>query len=283
MVKAAAARGWLDEPAGRDREPDGDQARGSGRDRLLLGEGAGGLAVGTESLSGEPGRLIPGGVNSPVRAWNAVSAGEPFFARRGEGAYLEDTEGRRYVDWVHVLGAARLRPRRPRDRGGRAGGGRRRDDLRHADRARGRARRGDRGRGAVGGEGAAGLVGHGGGHERDPAGARRDPPRPHPQVRGLLPRPRRRAARRGRLRPRHARAAVQPGRASRRGRRHDRHRLQRRRRRCGRSRALRRGARGGHRRAGRREHGRRPARAGVPRSAAGRSATHPAPCSSSTR
>jgi glutamate-1-semialdehyde 2,1-aminomutase len=33
-----------------------------------------------------------------------VSAGEPFFARRGEGAYLEDTEGRRYVDWVMSWG-----------------------------------------------------------------------------------------------------------------------------------------------------------------------------------
>jgi glutamate-1-semialdehyde 2,1-aminomutase len=35
--------------------------------------------------------LIPGGVNSPVRAWKSVGGGEPFFARRGEGAYLEDT------------------------------------------------------------------------------------------------------------------------------------------------------------------------------------------------
>src|SRR4029079_13317970 len=48
--------------------------------------------------------LFPGGVNSPVRAWNAVSAGEPFFARRGEGAYIEDTEGRLYVDWVMSWG-----------------------------------------------------------------------------------------------------------------------------------------------------------------------------------
>ena len=39
-----------------------------------------------------------------MRAWKAVSAGEPFFARRGEGAYLEDTEGRRYVDWVMSWG-----------------------------------------------------------------------------------------------------------------------------------------------------------------------------------
>jgi porphobilinogen synthase len=87
----------------RDREPDGDQARGGGRDRLLLGEGAGGLAVGT-SLFRRARGLIPGGVNSPVRAWNAVSAGEPFFARRGEGAHIEDTEGRRYVDWVMSWG-----------------------------------------------------------------------------------------------------------------------------------------------------------------------------------
>ena len=48
--------------------------------------------------------LIPGGVNSPVRAWKSVGGGEPFFARRGEGAYLEDTEGRRYVDWVMSWG-----------------------------------------------------------------------------------------------------------------------------------------------------------------------------------
>ena len=44
--------------------------------------------------------LIPGGVNSPVRAMKAVGLDEPVFVRRGEGAYLEDVEGRRYVDWV---------------------------------------------------------------------------------------------------------------------------------------------------------------------------------------
>jgi glutamate-1-semialdehyde 2,1-aminomutase len=48
--------------------------------------------------------VIPGGVNSPVRAWGAVSADEPFFVRRGEGAYLEDTDGNRYVDWVQSWG-----------------------------------------------------------------------------------------------------------------------------------------------------------------------------------
>jgi glutamate-1-semialdehyde 2,1-aminomutase len=44
--------------------------------------------------------LIPGGVNSPARAMKAVGLDEPLFARRGEGAYLEDVEGRRYLDWV---------------------------------------------------------------------------------------------------------------------------------------------------------------------------------------
>ncbi|HEU6446210.1 MAG TPA: glutamate-1-semialdehyde 2,1-aminomutase [Gaiellaceae bacterium] len=50
-------------------------------------------------------RLIPGGVNSPARAMRAVGLDEPLFVRRGEGAYLEDTEGRRYVDWVQSWGA----------------------------------------------------------------------------------------------------------------------------------------------------------------------------------
>jgi glutamate-1-semialdehyde 2,1-aminomutase len=45
-------------------------------------------------------KVIPGGVNSPVRAMKAVGLEEPLFAARGEGAYLVDAEGRRYVDWV---------------------------------------------------------------------------------------------------------------------------------------------------------------------------------------
>jgi len=44
--------------------------------------------------------LIPGGVNSPVRAMKAVGLEEPFFVARGEGAYLEDVDGNRYLDWV---------------------------------------------------------------------------------------------------------------------------------------------------------------------------------------
>jgi glutamate-1-semialdehyde 2,1-aminomutase len=44
--------------------------------------------------------LIPGGVNSPVRAMRAVGLDEPFFVERGEGAYLVDVDGNRFLDWV---------------------------------------------------------------------------------------------------------------------------------------------------------------------------------------
>ncbi|MGH9039677.1 MAG: glutamate-1-semialdehyde 2,1-aminomutase [Acidimicrobiia bacterium] len=50
---------------------------------------------------------IPGGVNSPVRAFGGVG-GEPFFVARAEGAYLHDTDGRRYVDYVQSWGASIL-------------------------------------------------------------------------------------------------------------------------------------------------------------------------------
>jgi glutamate-1-semialdehyde 2,1-aminomutase len=64
------------------------------------------VALGTRSeLFARALRLIPGGVNSPVRAWRAVGELDPFLVRRGEGAYLEDVDGNRYVDWVMSWGA----------------------------------------------------------------------------------------------------------------------------------------------------------------------------------
>ncbi len=48
-------------------------------------------------------RLMPGGVNSPVRAFRGVG-GEPFFVARAEGAHLVDVEGRRYIDFVGSWG-----------------------------------------------------------------------------------------------------------------------------------------------------------------------------------
>ena len=47
--------------------------------------------------------LMPGGVNSPVRAFKSVG-GEPFFVQRAEGAYLIDVDGNRYVDYVGSWG-----------------------------------------------------------------------------------------------------------------------------------------------------------------------------------
>ncbi|GAB3370075.1 glutamate-1-semialdehyde 2,1-aminomutase [Lysobacter rhizosphaerae] len=47
--------------------------------------------------------LIPGGVNSPVRAFKSVG-GEPFFAQRAEGAHLFDVDGNRYIDYVGSWG-----------------------------------------------------------------------------------------------------------------------------------------------------------------------------------
>src|SRR5262249_32439209 len=46
---------------------------------------------------------IPGGVNSPVRAFRSVG-GQPLFIARGEGAYLFDADGNRYVDYVGSWG-----------------------------------------------------------------------------------------------------------------------------------------------------------------------------------
>jgi glutamate-1-semialdehyde 2,1-aminomutase len=52
-------------------------------------------------------RKIPGGVNSPVRAWKAVG-GSPRFIERGEGAAIVDVEGNRYVDYLGSWGAVIL-------------------------------------------------------------------------------------------------------------------------------------------------------------------------------
>jgi glutamate-1-semialdehyde 2,1-aminomutase len=57
--------------------------------------------------------VIPGGVNSPVRAFRAVG-GEPYFVARAAGAYVWDVEGRRYVDYVQSWGASILGHAHPR-------------------------------------------------------------------------------------------------------------------------------------------------------------------------
>jgi glutamate-1-semialdehyde 2,1-aminomutase len=65
--------------------------------------------VGPKSIAlfGRAGAWIPGGVNSPVRAFGSVG-GHPYFVASGDGAYVTDVDGRRYIDWVQSWGAVIL-------------------------------------------------------------------------------------------------------------------------------------------------------------------------------
>jgi len=60
-------------------------------------------------------RLLPGGVDSPVRAFKSVG-GEPFFSARADGAYLWDVEGKRYIDYVGSWGPMIVGHNHPRVR-----------------------------------------------------------------------------------------------------------------------------------------------------------------------
>lgn len=53
----------------------------------------------SEELFNRAKELMPGGVNSPVRAFRAVG-GHPFFVKKAEGPYLYDVDGNRYLDYV---------------------------------------------------------------------------------------------------------------------------------------------------------------------------------------
>ncbi len=57
----------------------------------------------SKELFEKAARLMPGGVNSPVRAFNAVG-GQPIFMQRGDGAELVDVDGNRYVDFCQSWG-----------------------------------------------------------------------------------------------------------------------------------------------------------------------------------
>jgi glutamate-1-semialdehyde 2,1-aminomutase len=67
----------------------------------------------SERLFAEALELLPGGVSSPVRAFRAVG-GSPFFVERGEGAYLVDVDGNRYLDYVLSWGPLILGHAHPR-------------------------------------------------------------------------------------------------------------------------------------------------------------------------
>ena len=55
---------------------------------------------------------IPGGVNSPVRAWRGVG-GTPRFIQKGEGSHLFDVDGNEYIDYIGSWGPLLLGHRHP--------------------------------------------------------------------------------------------------------------------------------------------------------------------------
>ena len=61
----------------------------------------------SEELFEQALKHIPGGVNSPVRAFRGVG-GQPFFAERAQGAHVWDVDGKKYIDYVGTWGPAIL-------------------------------------------------------------------------------------------------------------------------------------------------------------------------------
>lgn len=66
----------------------------------------------SEALFGRAQEVIPGGVNSPVRAFRGVG-GTPLFIARGEGSRLIDADGNSYIDFVNSWGPLLLGHRHP--------------------------------------------------------------------------------------------------------------------------------------------------------------------------
>ena len=152
-------------------------------------------------------RVIPGGVNSPVRAFRAVG-GTPRFMVSGSGPYLIDADGVQYVDLVSSWGPMILGHAHPAvveavQRGRCAAGCRfgtpTSGEVELAEEIVGRVAPVEQVR--------SGQLGHRGDHVRDPARPRVHRPPASGEVRRVLSRARRRTARRGRVRRRHVRAA----------------------------------------------------------------------------
>ena len=223
------------------------------------------MAVRTQSeLWRRATEVIPGGVNSPIRAMRAVGLDEPVFMRRGEGAYIEDVDGTRYVDWVMSWGPLIFGHADPETvtavvetaADGTTFGAPTEAEVELAAEIVSAVPSIE--------QVPARLLGHRSGHERRPPRPCRHRPRPRSEVRRRVPRPRRRAACRRGLGRRHAWHPIDARGARRRRRRHDCLSLQRRRRRGRCVQSPRRQPRLCARRAGGREHGGRPTRARLP-------------------
>ena len=166
----------------------------------------------SEELFVRAGTVIPGGVNSPVRAFGAVG-GTPRFVDRGEGAYVIDVDGNRYVDLVGSWGALLFGHAHPEIVGAACAAAARGTTF--GAPTEGEVELAGRIVDALpGGRARPARLQRDGGHDvRGATGACRDRSRPDREVRRLLSRPCRRAAgRRRRQWPRDARDPALPGR-----------------------------------------------------------------------
>ncbi len=133
--------------------------------------------------------FIPGGVNSPVRAFRSVG-GKPLFIAQGQGSRLFDVDGNEYIDYVGSWGPLLLGHRHPEIIAALEGALEIGTSFGAPTAQRDRSGGGDLRRRAVHRDGAAGEFGDGSDHVRHPAGARIHGARPDHQVRRLLSRPR---------------------------------------------------------------------------------------------
>src|SRR3954453_20202163 len=84
--------------------PDRDPPRRRRHRDHVLGQGVRKLAVTRSELWHRAQQLIPGGVNSPVRAMRGDGLAEPFFVTRGHGATIETADRRTWIDWGQSWG-----------------------------------------------------------------------------------------------------------------------------------------------------------------------------------
>ena len=162
-------------------------------------------------------RVMPGGVNSPVRAMGQIGR-EPIFIERGEGCELVDVDGNRYLDWVGSWGPLILGHADPEVLAAVSAAAARGTSYGAATAAEVELAEEVAAPRAVGRDGPPHLLRHRGGDERGAPRPRRHRPRGRGQVRRRLPRPLRRPARRRRARA-WRRSRSRPARASRRPRR----------------------------------------------------------------
>jgi len=91
----------------------------------------------SEQLFERAKQLIPGGVNSPVRAFRSVG-GTPFFVTAANGAMLTTADGRELIDFCRHLGSGYSRAQPSGDQGGDCSGAREWHELWHTQSLRGR-------------------------------------------------------------------------------------------------------------------------------------------------